>query len=73
MYPNLNAEMKRREIEQNDIAKKLNKGQDAISLKFTGKRKIFLEEAKKIKKYFFPELSLEYLFASKEELKEKKE
>ena len=66
MYHNLNAEMKRLDIEQKDIAKLLNKGEDGISLKFNGKRAWLLEEAKCIKKEFFPSLTLDYLFESKE-------
>lgn len=66
MYPNLNAEMKRLDIEQKDIARLLNKGEDGISLKFNGKRAWLLEEAKSIKKQFFPNMSLDYLFESKE-------
>lgn len=54
MYPNLNAEMARNKIEQKDIAKALNKGADGISLKFNGKRAWLLDEAKEIKKVFFP-------------------
>lgn len=69
MYPNLNAEMSRNDLEQKDIAKKLNKGQDAISLKFNGKRAWLLDEAKKIKAYFFPNLTIDYLFATKDESK----
>lgn len=69
MYPNLNAEMSRNDFEQKDIAKALNKGQDAISLKFNGKRPWLLEEAKKIKSIFFPNLTIDYLFETKEEQK----
>ena len=64
MYPNLNAEMKRIGVEQKDIARVLSKGADGISLKFNGKRAWLLEEAKKIKSEFFPNLSLEYLFST---------
>lgn len=67
MYPNLNAEMSRKRIEQKDIAKALNKGADGISLKFNGKRAWLLEEAKKIKSEFFPNLSIDYLFTTKED------
>lgn len=70
MYPNLNAEMSRIGIEQKDIAKALNKGADGVSLKFNGKRAWLLEEAKKIKSEFFPNLSIDYLFTSKEDAKE---
>lgn len=65
MYPNLNAEMSRIGIEQKDIAKCINKGADAVSLKINGKRVWLLEEAKKIKNTFFPDLSIEYLFEKK--------
>lgn len=65
MYPNLNAEMSRIGIEQKDIAKCINKGADAVSLKINGKRVWLLEEAKKIKNTFFPDLSIEYLFERK--------
>lgn len=67
MYPNLNAEMARNKIEQKDIAKALNKGADGISLKFNGKRAWLLDEAKEIKKSFFPKLTLDYLFQTEYE------
>lgn len=67
MYPNLNAEMSRIGIEQKDIAKALNKGPDGISLKFNGKRAWLLEEAKQIKKTFFPKFTVDYLFETKED------
>jgi antitoxin component HigA of HigAB toxin-antitoxin module len=67
MYPNLNAEMSRIGIEQKDIARVLGKGADGISLKINGKRAWLLEEAKKIKSEFFPNLSIDYLFISKED------
>lgn len=67
MYPNLNAEMARNKIEQKDIAKALNKGADGISLKFNGKRAWLLDEAKEIKRKFFPKLTLDYLFQTESE------
>lgn len=67
MYPNLNAEMSRLGIEQKDIAKCINKGPDAVSLKMNGKRVWLLEEAKKIRKTFFNTLTIEYLFETKDE------
>lgn len=73
MYPNLCAEMARKNIEQKDIATILKKGPDGISLKFNGKRAWLLEEAKAIKNIFFPNLQIEYLFATKDEIKEKEE
>lgn len=65
MYPNLNAEMSRLGIEQKDIANCICKGQDAVSLKINGKRSWTLEEAKKIKEKFFPNMTIEYLFEIK--------
>lgn len=75
MYPNLNAEMSRIGIEQKDIAKKLNKGADGVSLKINGKRAWLLDEAKIIKAAFFPNLSIDYLFEAKEDnsIQEKEE
>lgn len=67
MFPNLNAEMSRTGLEQKDIAKALNKGADGISLKFNGKRAWLLEEAKDIKRIFFPKYTIDYLFMTKEE------
>lgn len=65
MYPNLRAEMSRLGIEQKDIAKCINKGADAVSLKLSGKRAWLLDEAKEIKRSFFKNLTLEYLFEQK--------
>lgn len=68
MYPNLNAEMSRKKIEQKDLAKCISKGQDAISLKMNGKRCWLLDEVKAIRNTFFPNLTIEYLFKTQEEL-----
>lgn len=68
MYPNLSAEMSRLGIEQKGLAKYIEKGKDAVSLKMNGKRIWLLEEAKKIKKTFFADLTIEYLFATKDEV-----
>ena len=73
MFPNLSAEMARRKIEQKDIAILLNRGNSDISLRFNGKRSWLLDEAKKIKKELFPDLSMDYLFETSLELEEKKE
>lgn len=65
MYPNLNAEMSRIGIEQKDIAQCIQKGADAVSLKMNGKRAFLLDEAKTIKKTFFNDLTLDYLFETR--------
>lgn len=68
MYPNLKAEMARKKITQLAIAECLNVTPTTISLKLNGKAKLLLPECMKIKNNFFPDCSLEYLFASDEEL-----
>ncbi len=62
MYPNLHAEMSKAGIEQKDIAKCIQQKVKAVSLKINGKQDWNLDEAKKIKKTFFNELTLDYLF-----------
>jgi len=61
-YPNLRAEMSRIGIKQIDIAKLLGVGEATISNKMKGKSKFDINEAFLIKKTFFPNLSLDYLF-----------
>ena len=73
MYPNLSAEMARKKIEQKDIAILLNKGNSDISLRFNGKRSWLLDEAEKIKKEMFPDLSMDYLFETLSDFEEKRE
>ncbi len=70
MYPNLDAEMSRKKITQFDLIGLLDKNSSTISLKITGKRDWKLPECKKIRKSFFPELSLDYLFKTKEEIEQ---
>lgn len=67
MYPNLNAEMARNNIMQLDISKELNLGAPNLSEKMNGKKDFKLKECKKIKKAFFPNLSIDYLFEAKED------
>lgn len=70
MYPNLDAEMSRKKITQFDLIELLDKNSSTISLKITGKRDWKLPECKKIRKSFFSELSLDYLFKTKEEIEQ---
>lgn len=67
MFPNLNAEMSRLGLEQKNIAECIHKGNDAVSLKMNGKRVWLLDEAKLIQKTFFPSMTIEYLFETKDE------
>lgn len=67
MYPNLEAEFKRRNIKRADIAKLLGCGVPTISEKMQGKSEFTFGAAKKIKAFLGVDLSLEYLFAETEE------
>lgn len=66
IYPNLRAEMARKDITIQEIATKLNKQGGTISEKFSGKKGFYLREAFAIQRIFFPDLSLEYLFEEKD-------
>ncbi|GEM01226.1 hypothetical protein SAMN05421839_10653 [Halolactibacillus halophilus] len=73
MYPNLNAELARRNIKRTDIAKDLFNGRTAtVSDKLNGRYPLQLSEAIKIKKRYFPELELGYLFEPENESEEVK-
>lgn len=73
MYPNLNAEMARNNVSQKDIALYLNKDESTISYKSSGKSDWFLKECKAINEHFFPNLTIDYLFATKEEINNEEE
>lgn len=62
MYMNLQAEMLRRNIKREDLAKFLGIRASSISNKINGKHYFKFNEAMEIKKEFFPELTLDYLF-----------
>ena len=62
MYLNLNAEMARKKVTQLEIASKLNINSSTMSDKLNGKADFKLKECKDIKKIFFPNCSLDYLF-----------
>ncbi|HHX63135.1 MAG TPA: hypothetical protein GX707_20855 [Epulopiscium sp.] len=66
MFPNLRAEMARKNIKNTDIAKELTVTYDSISNKNRGKTEYSLSEVLKIRNVFFPGMSLDYLFASEE-------
>lgn len=61
-YPNLDAEMARRGLKRKDLAWIFNNRVATVSDKLNGKSPLLLDEAVKIKKTYFPELSLDYLF-----------
>lgn len=62
MYRNLKAEMVRNKISNKDIADLLGLRTATISDKINGKFPFKLWEAFKIKNYFFPSLTIDYLF-----------
>lgn len=67
MYRNLEAEMARNGITRKDISSFLNVRYATVVQKLSGKYRFKLDEAFTIKKKFFPELSLEYLFQTDDE------
>lgn len=64
MYPNLKAECARKNITNRMLAKCANCHENTIGNYYSDKdnSRISVEVAFKIRKTFFPELSLEYLF-----------
>lgn len=65
MLSNLIIEMKKSKITQRDITMLLDSNLNTICQKINGKREFKASEMFLIKNTFFPELSLEYLFAKK--------
>ena len=65
MYLNLKAEMARKSITQQNIAKVLKMNVSTLNERLNGKSDFKLKECKKIKEFFFPESTLEYLFEIK--------
>lgn len=70
LYKNLRAEMARNRLTMGDLAKALNVRRATVSDKINGKRRFYYEECLKIKKTFFPNLSIEYLFDKDDKQKE---
>ena len=66
MYYNLEAEIARKNINGKDIAKTLNISESNFSLKRTGKYNFKINECTLIKKKYFPNLTIDYLFESLE-------
>ena len=66
MYPNLEAEIAREGLNKKVIAKKIGmKRYGTLIDKLNGNYPLKLEEARAIRKEFFPDLSLDYLFETK--------
>ena len=61
-YPNLRAEMSRKNIGVLDIARALGTNRDTVSRRLSRRTSISLDEAFNIQQKFFPEFDLLYLF-----------
>ena len=68
MYPNLEAELKRRQIRREDVAKHLGLAMSTVSQKMQGKSEFTIGMAYQIKDMIGGDIPLEVLFA-KEPLK----
>lgn len=64
-YPNLAAEMTRNGITEKDIAIEIGRSPDTVRNWLKGKGDIPIGKALIIRTIFFPELSFEYLYATK--------
>lgn len=62
MHKNLRAEMARKGITMVDISNFLNVRYATVNDKVNGKYRFYYDEALKIKRHFFPECNIEYLF-----------
>lgn len=62
MYRNLQAEMARSDINRKKLSQMTGIKYSTISDKLNGKTRFEFDEALKIKKVAFPDLTLEYLF-----------
>lgn len=71
MYPNLEAELARKRINRNSLAKIIHKTPTTLSLKLNGKAPITLNECIEIKRAIDTDCSIEHLFATDEAAEER--
>lgn len=62
MYANLEAEIARRRIPKEEIAKSIGKTYATFTTKLNGKSSFLYEEALTIQENFFPSMDIKYLF-----------
>lgn len=62
-FENLRAEMARKQITIKEMSEFLGVSRDTLANKLARKRQINLDEALSLARYFFPNLTLNYLFA----------
>lgn len=67
MYPNLEAELKRRNLKRSDLAKCIGCTPSTVSLKMLNKGDFTFSEIMKIKKWLGVNMPLEELFASNDD------
>lgn len=68
MYRNLEAEIVRKEISKDEIAKAINKTYNTLTLKMAGKFPFTYDEAVTIQETFFPNCDLKTLFEKTEKV-----
>lgn len=66
-YPNLRAEMARANIGIKDLMVVTGKSRPGVSNNLNGRGKFSIDESLAIRNNLFPDLSIDYLFASDEE------
>lgn len=64
MYPNLEAEMIRRDVSHDSIAQSINVKSRTVRNKLSGKTPFTWPEVKTIRKNFFSDIPVEVLFAT---------
>lgn len=62
-YPNLNAELKRYDITQDEMAERIGRRPETVNRWLNGKNKMPVEACFQIKEQLFPSMSVDYLFA----------
>ena len=65
MYPNIKAEMARKNVTIEMLAQHLKKNKGTICAKLNGKSEFSIPEAEKIRDYLNPALTIDYLFCGK--------
>ena len=73
IFPNLRAEMARRNLSIQDVAKAIKTGRETAGAKLSGQRPIHLDEAITITDTFFPNEDVRHLFEKDEKTVHKKE
>jgi len=63
-YPNLSAELRRFDISQDEMATRIGTTPETVSRWMNGKQKMPIETCFRIKQELFPNLTVDYLFAS---------